>query len=184
MASDSILNRIAFSAIKHTSKRAFSDRRKWKKETRSFEYALKLSGSDYKMLETFRFEVDLLDFISSSRFYYDRRIKTSDLDLYAGRPEKIRNSDHEDYVEPVPLKSKTEDAVMEQMFSQWVSNRGWKESTSRAYSRIGVACRLETRSLNRSKRPFMYVIVVLAGKQNMLLKKKDKTERILRYEVD
>lgn len=183
LVEDSILNKMAFSAIKYVPRKAYHDRHKWKKEKRSFDYALKLSGSKFRMLEAYRYQIDLLDYVPGGRFYFDRRIGTSELNLYAGRPNKIKDREHEDYEEPIPLSSKTEQKVVETIFEQFESRGAWKSMTSRKYSRIGLACRVETKSLNRSKRPQMYIIVFLLGKQNLQLKKKDYTERILRYDV-
>lgn len=184
LTQDSILNQMAHSAIKFVARKTYKDRQKWRKEKRSFEYALKLSASKYRMLEAYRYQIDLLDYIAGGRFYFDRRIQTSSLNLYAGRPVKIKDPEHEDYVEPVPLEPKTEQAVVDLLLKKLESRGAWRDILSRKYYRIGVATKLEVKSMNRSKRPFIYVIILIAGKQNVLLKKKDYTERILRYEVD
>jgi hypothetical protein len=178
---DSILNRLSESTVETFSKSRFLSASKLKKERASIEYALGMSASKNRMISTYCFRVDLLDLILGAKFYCNRREHESELHLYAGDPPKIRNKEHPDYIAPIPLKSKTIIQTVEQVMATFSSKGGMREVFSKRYTQIGLACRLDQRTLNQSKRPTMYFTLMLAGKQTQNIKKKDITARILAY---
>lgn len=179
---DSILNRLSQATVQTFAKSRFLKTAKLKKEIPSIEYALRLSASKNRMISTYCFRVDLLDLVPGAKYYCNKREMTSEIHLYAGDPPKIRNKEHPDYVAPVPLLSKTISQTIDQLLLQFTAKGGMREVMSKRYTQIGLACRLDERTLNQSKRPTMYFTLMLAGKQNQNLKKKDITERILSYD--
>ncbi|MEP1067867.1 MAG: hypothetical protein ABJG99_03910 [Crocinitomicaceae bacterium] len=179
---DSILNRLCESAVEKFSKSRFVYRKKLKKELASIDYALRLSGASNRMLLTYCFRVDLLDLVPGASFYCNKREKTSAIHLYEGKAPKIRNKEHPDYKDPVPLKTKTVRQTVDEIMRVFTSKNGMREVNSRKYTQVGLACRLDDRTLNQSKRPTLYFSIMLAGKQMQQVKKKDVTERIMRYD--
>ncbi|MBD3638420.1 MAG: hypothetical protein HUJ25_13800 [Crocinitomicaceae bacterium] len=182
LVQDSLLNKICYSGVQTYSTSRYTKRKTWKKEEKNINYALKLNHSRHKMFAAYAFKVDLLDLPGRDKFYCDKRNFDSDLHLYAGHRPKIRNPEHEDYVEPVPLFAKTEQQMVETLLELLESNGCMRNIMSRKFTRIGMAVRMEERSLYRTKRPYMYVVMILSGKQNYHTKKKDKLERMVELE--
>lgn len=177
---DSILNMICRSGVATYSSSKYASRKTWRKEQKSIDYALKMQHSTNKMFIAYAFKVDLLDLSSKEKFYCDRRNRDSDLLLYEGDAPRIRNPEHEGYVEPIPLGLKSEEQAVAALMQHLENNGGVRDVFSKRFTQVGIAVKLEKRSLYRSRRPYMYVVVILAGKQNNYMKKKDKLERLVK----
>lgn len=178
---DSVLNKICLAAVKTIGKSRFRSRKHWKKEQKNLRYALKISNSNYKLFQSFAFTVDALDLPKGAAFYFDRRNEDCALQLYKGKPSYIRDPEHPDYVEPEPIYAKTDRMLMEEFVEMFRRKAGLWYVSSEYYSRIGLAVRLEERSIHRKKRPYLYVILMIAGKQNQFVKKKDRLEQIEKF---
>lgn len=177
---DSILNMLCRSGAATYTPSKYANRKNWRNEQKSIDYALKLQHSTNKMFISFAFKVDLLDLSTKERFYCDRRNKDSELLLYEGDSPRIRNPEHEDYVEPIPLSLKREEQAVAALMQQLENRGGVRDIFSKRFTQFGIAVKMEKRSLYRSRRPHMYVVIILAGKQNNYMKKKDKLERLVK----
>lgn len=163
---DSSLNKICNSAALKMRSSRFKNKVYWQREQKNFDYALKLAKVPHRMFTTYGFILDLLDLEKRDKFFFDRRVKTSDLSLYEGERPTVMNENHKDYIEPVPLSPKTESQMCQEYIAIMLKNKGLKRAKSGVYSQIGVSVRVDERSLNRKRRPIMYVVVMLSGKQS------------------
>jgi hypothetical protein len=182
LVQDSILNKICFSGVETFSTSRFRNRKTWRKEQKNLDYALKLDQSKNRLFVAYAFRVSLLDLDVKEKFYCDKRVGESEIDLYRGNKPKFGNPKHEDYVEPVPLSPMTNEQMLNEVLKKLNQNGCLKNIFSRKFSQIGIAVRMEKRSLSRSKRPYMYVMLMLAGKQNQYMKKKDRLERLVKMD--
>ena len=179
---DSLLNKICFSGVETFAYSRFSKRKNWRKEQKNLDYALKITKSENKMFISYAFRVDLLDLSWKDKYYYDWRLKESDLDLYKGKKPKIHDPEDEDYKEPVPLRAKTYHQMLKETLQQMKYNGCMKNISSSYFTQLGLAVKIDERSLHRNKRPCMFVMIMLAGKQSYQMKKKDRLERYARQE--
>ncbi|OIQ25469.1 MAG: hypothetical protein BM555_06710 [Crocinitomix sp. MedPE-SWsnd] len=172
---DSSLNKICNSAVLKFSSSRFKNKVYWQREQKNFDYALKLAKVPHRRFVSFGIMVDLLDLEKNEKFFFDRRVKTSDLSLYEGVRPKIMNENHPDYVEPVPLEAKSEAQLCQAFLEQMKKSKAFNKLKKGNYSQIGISVRIEEKSLNRSKRPFLYAVVIFSGKQSP---KFDQPEKI------
>ena len=102
---DSLLNHIAATALETFNRRSYMYRNAWLKECRSIHYALQRHQSENKVYAAYTFNVELIDLRFMEQFYWNRRIGTSDINLYHYKRTKIHDTLHEDYIAPDPMEA-------------------------------------------------------------------------------
>ncbi|UKN03336.1 hypothetical protein K6119_07385 [Paracrocinitomix mangrovi] len=179
---DTLLNKICNSAVLNYSSSKFKKRHQWNKEQRIINYALKLQEVKYRRFYSYAFQVDLLDFSPGHKYYFDRKNEDNPLQLYEGEYPKVKDPEHDDYEEPLPIYAKTELQMVDEFFNRIERSRVMNELYSREFSRIGIAVKMDETSLLCKKRPKMSVVLIIAGKQNIGVKKKDRLERLVQMD--
>lgn len=167
---DTLFNRIAVAGLKTFSKSRFTDKSKWRKEQKSINYALIKHKSKHKVFDAYAFMVDFMDYSQIGSFYYDPKDQSDTPRLYKGKRSKAKRPDHEDYFEPVPVDMVTEIEFGEQILKMISKHSGTMSLMSKKYTQIGVAVKIDRRTLYRSKRPKGYVIIIFGGKKNQKIK--------------
>lgn len=161
---DSLLNRIAVACIESYNNKKYRSSITWRNDRVTIKYALQKYHSKNRIYAAHAFRLDLLDLDMSKSFYLDKRIGESELDLYLGNRQKENDPEHEDYVEPVPLNAVTENILAERFMKLLSSGEMEKDLLSKKYTRIGIAVKVDRRSLNAAKRPQLFVILIYGGK--------------------
>lgn len=161
---DSLLNRIATAGIESYNNKNYRSSITWQKDRGSIKFALQKYHSKNRIYVAHAFRLDLLDLDLSKSFYLDRRIGESELNLYLGKRPKENDPEDKDYVEPVPLNAITEQILAERLIKLMSSGEMEKDFLSKKYSRIGIAVKVDKKSLNAAKRPQLFVIVIYGGK--------------------
>jgi hypothetical protein len=162
---DSLLNRIALAAILSYNRNKYIYSGEWKKERSSIKYALHHQHASFKMYWAHAFALDVLDLDLRKPFYCDKKNPESDLSLYEGKKPAIIDPEAEGYVAPVPLAAVTDQEFCKRLLG-FFSGAIQDELLDDAYSRIGVALKVDPRSIKvGAYRPRVFVIVVLGGKR-------------------
>ena len=162
---DTLLNQICVSGINSFFRSRFKRRSTWRKEQKTILRALEEYQSDCNIFSARAFMIDLLDWPLSSAFYYLKKSTKTELKLFQGKQPPSTNPVVDGYEEPIPIETVTEKQFVDRIIETIPRKGPNSDLLSRKYSRIGIAMKIDASTLNRERRPRVYVILVLAGKR-------------------
>ena len=174
---DSLLNKFCEAGIETFYKGSFKSHRTWKKEQKGILRALHIKRSQHKLFWAKVFTVDLLDWPEGRAFYFLKNGNTK-MRLYEGSQPPTTNPLVDGYVEPKPLEAITEKQLVYRLIEVFPNKGTSRDILCKKYSRIGVSVMVDDYSLNRQRRPRVYVVLMMAGKRTQ----KVKVERFVEKE--
>jgi hypothetical protein len=179
---DSSLNGLCQAILENHSHKNFRKGERWRKEKKSVDIALGQLGSQHRLFELFLLKVDVLDHPQTQRFFLDKNNDESSTHLYAGNKPTKKDRGVSGFEEPAPIEAKNLIQLKDAFMEQFKGRRGIESLLSKKFQRIGLAIDLEEKSIDVNARPYLHILVILTGKQNQYLKKKDKLERLTKWE--
>lgn len=165
LVQDSLLNQICAAGLKSFSKFRFRNRSLMPKEKLQIQKIVNQYRMSERALSARVFTIDLLDWPKTARYYYLKRCKKSPMQLYKGKQPSTTNPDMEGYVEPIPILAVTERQFVERFLIRFIRSGSPSELTSRKFSKIGLAFRIDEKTIGRQKRPTVYAMVLVTGKK-------------------
>jgi len=168
---DSLFNQIALTVLKIFNRKTFVHSPTWRKEKSAINYVLQRLHAKHKAYSAHVFLLDMLDLPFSTSFYCDKKNGNSPINLYKGKKPKVINPNDVNYVEPEALYAITEKQFSDRLLSLLSKGGYSKDLLSKKFSCIGVALKMDTRSLNKNVRPKIFVVLIFGGKvlQNIKL---------------
>jgi len=172
LALDSTLVRFAQFAINDFPTVFFRSKKYKERIVKYTDISLKRLNSPCNLFKVSAFSIDLCDIGMRNAFYFDRKDKSTDLRLFKGQKSRIRDPDHPDYEEPVPVQIYTETEFCANFMDRLKQELSLKTIVSRQFESCAIAIRLDKNSINTRKVPRAFVYLIFAGKQTQTIKRK------------
>ncbi|NOQ71284.1 MAG: hypothetical protein GQ574_04750 [Crocinitomix sp.] len=168
---DSAYNRMCLAGMETFTKKYCGSNKFRDRIYRYTEIGIRRMQGVNKVFRVFTFSVSLIDLGSREYFYFDRRNFDSELQLYKGNTPTTRNPDNENYVEPIPVAKLDEQAFAQSFLKKLKRAMGGQDLQSKNFTHIGLAMRLDARSVRKRRTPKALVMIILGGKQTQKVKK-------------
>lgn len=159
---DSIYNRICLTVLNSLNGSIYINPSVWLKKRRYIYKALTKMKSNYRFYHAFAFKIKLVKYGIGS-YYYDKNDDETDLGLVYGsktkNKKKVEKGESLDYIEPI-----TELKFDEILLKKVMRSLGRSNFKLSYYDRIGIAIKVNPRTVNRRAIPEAKVVIMLGGK--------------------
>ena len=159
---DSIYNRICHTVLNSLNNSIYINSKVWLKKRRYIYKALVKLRSNNRFYHAYAFKIKLVKY-GLGQYYYDKNDDETELHLIYGNKnrskKKIQRGEPLDYIEPI-TEQKFNDLVLKKIMRS-IGKSNFKLSY---YDTIGIAIKLNRRTINRRAIPEAKVVVMLGGK--------------------
>lgn len=165
------LAKLATDAWKGTQ---YADRKKWKALSKHFHRAFNRSTSKFNYTKEISFRIKLVN-NHGKKFYCDKKIGVSELNLYSGKkPKGLTKAEKEELPDPTPLDYFTEKELVDQFWRQLRRNKVIRDLKSGRYACVGINVEVDERTLNRQRIPTARVVIIFGARRLRDIRIKDQ----------
>ena len=143
----------------------YADAKKWRALSKHFQRAFNRSTSKFNYTKEISFRIMLVN-NHGKRFYCDKKVGVSDLNLYSGKkPTGLTKSEKEEQPDPVPLDYFTEQDLVNQFMKQLNRQKIMRDLKSGRYACVGISVEIDERTLNKKRIPTARVVIIFGARR-------------------
>ena len=143
----------------------YTDRKRWKALSKHFSRAFNRSTAKFNYTREISFRIKLVN-NHGKRFYCDKKVGISELNLYAGKkPTGLTKEEREELPDPTPLNYFTEQEIADQLWKQLRRYRIISDLKRGRYACVGLSVEIDERTLYRNKIPTARVIIIFGARR-------------------
>jgi len=163
---DLAFNQVCNAMIKHTQRKLLTQNgARSGKMKHLADLGLRHFRGENRVFTMYSFYTNLTHLSKFKSFHYDRKGPEGEVNLYMGKNRKKYKNGIPEVTEKKPVKVILE-TEWTKLILKYFKKRGNQFGIrNREYSHIGIATRINEYTINRSKIPFAFVMVIIGGKQ-------------------
>lgn len=161
---DSLYTQIAQNLINDYKTTNFLKSSAYYRKKKSVKNIVQIQGHSHKVSSVHAFYIDILNLPYGDKFHYTILDGTSKIHLYKGKKPTKKDKEKEGYQEPEPLGLCDGKLFGERVMDLFLGQLG-QDMNNKNFSVLGIAYKLDKRSMYRYKRPKVFGIIIFGGKK-------------------